>query len=205
MIKNALDFRKKFTADFPKHDQQLNNIYQKIEAPLIELKPLEKSILTGCIKAFLINPNQDLITKSDYDIFQERKTLKSNYLKIDIGNDILKKLGKKTPYRTTFQWLFNKFNEIESAKNVYYTIANNGNILKVGISLHNNLALYSELEEVHTLEKFCFGKLSSRPFTNKGTPSEVIHLLDLYSNKSALSKGQLKLKTILKESKNYKS
>ena len=94
MIKESFELRKKNSNI--DHINKLNTITTKLSFPIKNLTSLQRAIIRGCIREFAIYPNEEILRKSDYEIFLSRKEIEQDCLRIDIALSILNKIKKRT-------------------------------------------------------------------------------------------------------------
>lgn len=200
MIEKSIELRKESNQGNIGHLKELDSILKQLKSPIIYLKPMQKSILTGCIRVSEIYPKEELIEKSEYEIMLSQKEIQNECIQLDMAFGILDKLKKKTePKSRFFKTTFEKIEKIRNSQKVYYSITNDGKIYKAGIVIDKNKGLKTELVGAHSLTNFNFEKLHKDSFMKIGKPNEIINHLELYGVKNELTEGQDRLKNILEK------
>ena len=188
MIKESFELRKKNSNI--DHINKLNTITTKLSFPIKNLTSLQRAIIRGCIREFAIYPNEEILRKSDYEIFLSRKEIEQDCLRIDIALSILNKIKKRTETKQRlFEQTFEKIDKISNSKQVYYSISNSGEIYKVGIVTEKNKGLKTELCLTSTLSNFEIGILSGDSFMKSTKPTELVNYLKRYGKENKLTEN----------------
>ena len=188
MIKESFELRKKNSNI--DHINKLNTITTKLSFPIKNLTSLQRAIIRGCIREFAIYPNEEILRKSDYEIFLSRKEIEQDCLRIDIALSILNKTKKRTETKQRlFEQTFEKIDKISNSKQVYYSISNSGEIYKVGIVTEKNKGLKTELCLTSTLSNFEIGILSGDSFMKSTKPTELVNYLKRYGKENKLTEN----------------
>lgn len=192
MIKESFELRKKNSDT--KHIDELNEISFKISLPIRFLTNLQRAIISGCIKEFVIYPNKEILNKSEYEIFLLKKEIEQDCLKIDIASRILNKIKKSDESKCRlFEHTFEKIEKLCNSKQIYYSITNDGKIYKIGIVTGNNEGMHIELCLTSDLENFKIGFLNKDSFMKSTNPTDLVKYLNIYEKKNRLTENQKRI------------
>lgn len=199
VVKASLELRRKSWANNPNLIARLEDILARINFPIIDLKPLQRATLIGCIKEYLIDPNKDLLKLSDYEILCSFDEIKDRMRKVDVGSGIINKLERKEDKKSRiFEDTIKKITILTTTKKVYFSEQDNGNIYKIGIVGEEGIGLKIDGRQP-IIENFKLEKLSKDSFMNAATPREIIEKIESYGIKNSLTENQIRAKKILEK------
>jgi hypothetical protein len=201
MIKESFELRKEHSKDFTDHIEELITIIKKLRYPIKNLNSMQRAIITGCIKKLVIDPNEKILNKSDYEILLSRKKIEKDCFRIDIAFNILNKIKKRTESkRRLFKDTFEKIDKICDSKKVCYSISNSGEIYKVGIVTEKNKGLMTALTLTSTLSSFEIRFLSEESFMKSTKPSKLVDYIKRYGKENKLSENHNRIINIMEKS-----
>lgn len=199
VIKASIELRIKSVED--NHDQisKLDDIVERLNSYVIDLKPLQRAKLIGCIREYLIYPNENLFKLSDYEVFCSVEEVKDRMRKVDIGLSAMNKLKKKKDKKfRIFEDTIEKVNQLASKKKVYFSETENGKVYKIGIVGANGKGIKIEADG-SPIEYFKLEKVHKGWFMKSSSPKEIIAKIENYGQRNRLTENQIRAKEILKK------
>jgi len=144
---------------YDKHKKDLQKILSQLDRYFIDLTPLQKAMISGCIKDYIDYSNNEFLILSDYEIFKIRKLKSNELIETDIALIVLKKLkDKSNAKRKTFKSILENIDLLLKTEKIYYSSLNNGKIYKAAIMISDKEGLSIEMEGA-LLEDFKFEKI----------------------------------------------
>lgn len=188
MIKDAFELRRK-NSDI-QHIKKLEIITSKLLFPIKELTSLQRAIISGCVKELIIYPNEEMLSKTDYELLVSRNEIEKKCLNVDIGLKILNKINKRTEQKLKlFEQTFEKIDKLSNSKQVYYSITNDGKIYKAGIMTEKDKGMFVGLNQTSTICNFEIGFISKNSFTKTSKPNEIVSYLREYEKVNKLTEN----------------
>lgn len=198
IIKTSIQLRRKSWAENPKLISKLDDIQDRLNFFPIDLKPLQRATLIGCIREFIIIPNGDLFDLSDYEVFCSIDDVEERMRKVDVGLNAMNKLKmKREKAFRTFENTIEKVNQLMDKDIVYFSETDDGKIYKFAIIGKNGTGMRIEAEG-SALEYFELGNISADSYMKSASPKEVIAKLEVYGQKNTLTENQIRAKEILR-------
>ena len=177
---------------------RLDDILKKVNLPIIDLNPSQRSLLIGCIREYIIYPNEDLFKLSDYEIFCSIDQLKDRMRQVDIGSSAINKLKKKGDRENKiFEDVLEKGKQLASTQKVYYSDIEDEKIYKIGIVVEKGKGI--KIEDSPILENFKFQTIEKDWFMSSASPKEVIKKIEVYELHHKLTENLIRVKEILKK------
>lgn len=199
VIKASIELRRKSYEDNSDYLAGLEDILERIDSPIIDLKPLQRARLIGCIREYLIYPNEDLFKLSDYEIFCTIDKVKDRMRKVDIGLGAMNKLKKKKDKEfRIFENTIDKISKLKKETKIYFSETENGRVYKVGIIVEGGNGIKIEADG-SLIEKFTLKTINEDWFMNSAKPREIIDKIELYEIENKLTENQIRIKELLKK------
>ncbi|MDC9723378.1 MAG: hypothetical protein PSN34_11510 [Urechidicola sp.] len=199
VIKASIELRRKSVENNLDQISKLDDIVERLNSYVIDLKPLQRAKLIGCIREYLIYPNEDLFKLSDYEVFCSVEEVKDRMRKVDIGLSAMNKLKKKKDKKfRIFEDTIEKVNQLASKKKVYFSETENGKVYKIGIVGANGKGIKIEADG-SPIENFKLEKVHKDWFMKSSSPKEIIAKIENYGQRNRLTENQIRAKEILKK------
>lgn len=199
LIKASIELRKESWADNPDLIAKLEDILERINFPIIDLKQLQRAMLIECVQEYLIYPNEDLFKLSDYEVFCSIDEIKDRMRKVDVGLNAINKLKKNKEKKfRIFEDTIEKVTRLAAKRKVYFSETENGKVYKIGIVGEGEKGIKIEADGT-PIENFKLEKVSENWFMNSATPREIIEKIESYGIKNKLTENQIRAKEILKK------
>jgi hypothetical protein len=181
-IIEALNKRKCFynsdVAFYEKAIKILNSILQKTNNLEIDVSPVEKAFINGCLKEYFINPDNELYSLSDIEIIKNYKKLYPLCITYDkichLSNRL--KLDKKDEHHTHIK-RFEIASALMKSKKVYYSMTPQNKLHKIGFETSKGDGMSMKISNDNSIQKLELGKLTTRGLTISETPSNLLKLL----------------------------
>lgn len=188
--------------EIPGQIEQYEDILRRISLGSIDLKPLQRAKIIGCIMNYLINPNIDLFSLSDYEVFSSENTLLDRMNKVDIGLNAMNKLKRKKDkdYRV-FANTQARMDHVRGSNKVYFSALDDGKIYKVAIVGSNEKGIKIEIGG-SDIDRFRIEKINQSRYLNIATPKELIKQIEDYETDNILEENHVRVKELLKRVSN---
>jgi len=182
---------------YDKHLKDVNNILNRIEQYFVDLKPIQKAIISGCIKDLMEGPNSEILGLSDFDIFKIRKLNSEQIKEIDVARILQQKLHeKKTPKRALYKSIVERIDLLLNSDEVCYSYLNDGQIYKAAIMVSDKRGLRVEMNGA-LLDRFDFEPIVKNIYMTSDKPDVVLQKLEEYANNNELTRNQEIVREIL--------
>lgn len=199
VIISSIELRRKSINDNHEQISRLNDIVERLNSDLIDLKPLQRANLIGCIREYMIYPNDDLFKLSDYEVFSAVDEVKNRMRIVDVGLRAMNKLKeKKDKNFRIFEDTLEKINQLVSKEKVYFSETKDGNVYKIGIVGINGKGINIEVNG-SPIGKFKLEKLHKDWFMKSASPKEILAKIENYEQRNILTENQIRAKEILKK------
>ena len=196
VIIKAVEYRKCFVDDHKKSLSAIDSIVLFASNPFLGLSTFEKAFLRGCIKNYCIDPNEELLKLSDYEVFQSSPDLHSAFEFVDTGLSLLKKLNDRDySYYRSFQSVLATAKQFDTIKTVYYSLSGT-KIYKAGVVLKGKKGFQIEIGSAD-YSRFEVVELFRDQFMFEGTPTEILDKIKIFENESQLEENHTILAAIL--------
>lgn len=182
---------------YDKHLKDVNNILNRIEQYFVDLKPIQKAIISGCIKDLMEGPNSEILGLSDFDIFKIRKLNSEQIKEIDVARILQQKLHKKkTPKRALYKSILERIDLLLNSDEVCYSYLSDGKIYKAAIMVSDKRGLRVEMHGA-LLDRFDFEPIVKDVYMTSDKPEAVLQKLKEYANNNELTTNQERVREIL--------
>jgi len=201
LIKESIDLRltnsKKNIGFYKGHISELNEILRRIDSFYVTLTPMQKAILTGCIREKVIYPNENILNLTDFQLLSIYESFKEKIEYIDTSLNILNKIqNKKEPKTETFESRITKIHSILKIREVYYSVTDNGMIYHVGLLSGENKGIHINLKGA-LISNFNISKLNRKYYMKSAKPEEIIEAINISESDKRFTENYNRLLIIL--------
>lgn len=196
VIRDAIALRQQEVSDCSEHLSKTDLILKAIDAPILKLSSSQKSLLRGCIKGLVIDPNISLLGLSDFEVFQAKEEMQTIFDFFDTGLRILNKL-KDDDYGNCrlFQTVSEKTKTFSGIKTVFYSLSGD-KIYKAGVVTKGKMGLRIDIGH-SDYSKFDIVKLYRDQFMYEGSPADIISRVKAYEQHNTPQENHKRLLAIL--------
>ncbi|MGQ1948724.1 hypothetical protein ACT3CD_16660 [Geofilum sp. OHC36d9] len=184
---------------YDKRKKDLQKILSQLDSYFIDLTPLQKALISGCIKDYIDYSNNEFLRLSDYEIFKIRELKFNEFNETDIALIALKKLqDKSNTKRKTLNSILEYINLLLKTEKIYYSILNDGKIYKAAIMISDKKGLRIDMEGA-LLEDFKFENILGDSYMTYDKPKIVLNKLKTYGEHCDLTKNQRRFLKIIEK------
>lgn len=203
LIKNSIKKRQEICDSNPevydKRKKDLLKILNQLDGYFIDLTPLQKAMISGCIKDFIDYSNNEFLSLSDYEIFRIRELESNEFNEADIALIVLRKLrDKSNTKRKTLKSILKNIDLLLKTEKIYYSILNDGKIYKAAIMISDKKGLRIEMEGA-LLEDFKFENILGDSYMTFDKPKIVLDKLNTYGEHYDLTKNHQRFIKIIEK------
>lgn len=202
IIKKAIATRRSNCKDefYKKHLIALDKIEIELDFDITNLSPMNKSIVTGCLRETYIYPNEECFSLTDFQLMQRTEELSAKLENLDIVLNLLNKLLQKTQQKyLLFSGTLSKIDRILNSNKILFSTTTDGKVYKAGIIIGKNEGIHFELDNSSEPTIFLIGKLNPQSYISSGSPQEVKSLLSQFSENHELTLMQKSFAIILEK------
>lgn len=199
VIKASIELRREFWQGNPELNAELDDLLDKIKYPFFRLKPIQRATLIGCIREYLIQPNEDLLKLTDLEILFTLESIEDRLRRVDIGLAAMNKLkNKKERNFRRFEDTLQRIGELKKAHKVFFSKTDNGKLYKIGIATKEGNGLRIEMDG-SPISNIKFEKLNKDWFMDSASPKEVLDIMEKYHKENSPTDNDLQVGKILQE------